>query len=85
MFHIIRSIYVALNNVFFYFLYIARHFRPAPLSSDSDQEESGLYKVLPAVSKDGEFRNWAGTVQTSPEKVLHPKSVKDVQDLLAPV
>eukprot|EP00904_Undaria_pinnatifida_P002573 jgi/Undpi1/12316/HiC_scaffold_5.g01992.m1 len=39
-------------------------------------------KGLRAVSKVGEFRNWAATVQTAPAKVLRPKSVKDVRKAL---
>lgn len=37
------------------------------------------------MSKDGEFRNWAASVQTAPAKVLRPKSVRDVQAILAQV
>lgn len=43
------------------------------------------FKVLRGVSKQGEFRNWAATVQTAPGKLLKPKSIGDVQDLLAQV
>lgn len=42
-------------------------------------------KGLRAVSKVGEFRNWAATVQTAPAKVLRPKSVKDVRKALKKV
>lgn len=37
------------------------------------------------VSKDGEFRNWAGSVQTKPARVFTPKSASEVQQLLAQV
>lgn len=42
----------------------------------------GRGKVLRGVSRDGEFRNWAASVQTAPAKVLRPQSIKDVQDNL---
>lgn len=44
---------------------------------------SGSTKVLRGVSKDGEFRNWAASVQTAPSKVLRPKSVREIQGILA--
>lgn len=45
--------------------------------SDSSDEFEGD-QGLRAISKVGEFRNWAATVQTAPAKVLRPKSVEDV-------
>eukprot|EP00903_Cladosiphon_okamuranus_P014134 g13135.t1 len=53
--------------------------KPAPTSEKS----RGSTKVLRGVSKDGEFRNWAASVQTAPAKVLRPKSVREVQGILA--
>ncbi|CAM9913168.1 unnamed protein product [Ectocarpus fasciculatus] len=44
---------------------------------------SSSSKVLRGVSKDGEFRNWAASVQTAPAKVLKPKSIRDVQEILS--
>lgn len=37
------------------------------------------------MSKDGEFRNWAASVQTAPAKIWRPKSVREVQGILAQV
>ncbi|CAM9747545.1 unnamed protein product [Pylaiella littoralis] len=47
------------------------------------EELTGSSKVLRGVSKDGEFRNWAASVQTAPAKVLKPETVRDVQGILA--
>lgn len=51
----------------------------------SNVAESSSIKVLRGVSKDGEFRNWAATVQTSPAKVFRPESAEDVKELLGKV
>eukprot|EP00904_Undaria_pinnatifida_P002572 jgi/Undpi1/12315/HiC_scaffold_5.g01991.m1 len=50
----------------------------ADVKPDSDSSDLEGDKVLRAISKVGEFRNWAATVQTAPAKVLRPKSTKDV-------
>ena len=60
-------------------------FRLTRLSADSDSSDFEGDKVLRAISKVGEFRNWAATVQTAPAKVLRPKSTKDVLKALKKV
>eukprot|EP00752_Nemacystus_decipiens_P003494 g3227.t1 len=55
----------------------------AHASDKSKKDDDGSGKVLRAVSRDGEFRNWAASVQTAPAKVLRPKSVREVQGILA--
>ncbi|CAN0224179.1 unnamed protein product [Ectocarpus sp. 6 AP-2014] len=55
----------------------------APKAGGGPARSSTSSKVLRGVSKDGEFRNWAATVQTAPAKVLKPKSIRDVQEILS--
>lgn len=58
----------------------------APVESKAAEATSPTStKVLRGVSKDGEFRNWAASVQTAPAKVLKPKTVRDIQGILAQV
>lgn len=55
-------------------------------SADSDSSDDEFeYQALRGISEVGEFRNWGVTVQTAPAKVLRPKSVKDVLQVLKKV
>lgn len=52
------------------------------MSADSDSSDDFEYKALRGISEVGEFRNAGVTVQTAPAKVLRPKSVQDVLQIL---
>ncbi|CAM9741720.1 unnamed protein product [Ascophyllum nodosum] len=47
---------------------------------DGDQKDYG--KVLRGIKEEGQFRNWAATVQTAPARVLKPANVLQVQKIL---
>ncbi|CAM9157892.1 unnamed protein product [Scytosiphon promiscuus] len=52
------------------------------VDSDSDIDDAGMH-AAGKVDADGNFSNWASTVQSKPAQVFSPKSATDVQDILA--
>lgn len=57
-------------------------FFSAPNSADGDSDFDLEAVSTSKVDKDGNFSNWASTAQSTPAKVLTPKTAEDVQNIL---